>query len=409
MLRIVILLFLCSLQLSGQQDSLLLQAGKKAPPFIMNLQQNTIQSVTFPNMNCIMLLQFWSSTSWYSRAVNKNLKRVAHRYKNASYRNADNFEVMAIAVQSDREGWKQAIKDDSLYDFTNGLAPRGLSDAVCRKYGITSVPASFLIDESGTIIAVNPTPAQLENILDERKNFVPIKKDITGILAQSSNKSDVLKFSKVFLFNYYGDSLAKSMTNEKGEFFFGDIKLTQDIILKVDNKIDITTSDPIALYTPDGAFMIDGFTKDGGFVFNISSRHTTKLVKGDTSSASGNAMGEIDVIKSLTFAAAGKSLTTQDEQELKSILQRLQKNQQLKLEFVTHTDNKIDAEAALQLTARQADAIKTFFIKKGVSPTRIKAIARGNSDVRKRCDGTIDCREEDHRLNRRVEFLVYKD
>jgi outer membrane protein OmpA-like peptidoglycan-associated protein len=408
MLRIVILL-LCFAWRLPAQDTLLIQSGKKAPAFIMNLQQNTIQSVTFPNMNCIMLLQFWSSTSWYSRSVNSHLKRVARRYKNASYRNADNFEIIAIAVQSDREGWKQAIKDDSLYDFTNGIAPRGFSDAVCRKYGVTSVPASFLIDESGTILSVNPKPADIENILDERKNFVPIRKDLTGILAQSSNKNDVLKFSKVFLFNYYGDSLAKSMTNEKGEFFFGDVKLTQDIVLKVDNQIDITTSDPIALYSPEGDFMMDGFTKEAGFVFNITARNSTKLVKNDTTGSSENALGEIDVIKSLTFAAAGKSLTIQDEQDLKPILQRLLKNQQLKLEFVTHTDTKSDAEAALQLTARQADAIKTYFIKKGIPGARVKAIAKGNSDVRKRCDGTIDCREEDHRMNRRVEFLVYKD
>jgi hypothetical protein len=378
---LIVFTFFC-LSLPAQQDSLLPLPGKKAPAFIVHLQANTIQSITFPYMNRIVLVHFWSTTNWYSRFMNDHLRRLAKRYKNASYKNADNFEVIAIAVQSDREEWKKTIREDSLFPFTNAIALRGMNDAVCRKYGVSSLPADFLIDESGTVLAVNPRPAEIEDLLDERKNFQPIRKDITGILAQSSNKNDVLKYSKIFLFNLYGDSLAKSITTEKGEFFFSEVKLSQDFLLKVDNKTDITTSDPIALYSPEGEFMLDGRTKDEGFVFNISSRNSTKLVKEDTA-GSDHALGEIDVIKNLAFTAEGKSLTAKDEQDLRSILQRLQKNPELRLEFVTHTDIRLSAEEALQLTARQADAIKTFFIRKGIAATRIKAIAKGNSEVRK--------------------------
>src|SRR5688500_1873650 len=110
MVRILIVLFICALRLEAQQDTRILQPGKKAPSFILNVQANTIQSITFPYINCIVLVQFWNSTSWHSRAVNAQLKRLAQHYKNASYRNADNFEIIAIAVQSDRDGWRQAIK-----------------------------------------------------------------------------------------------------------------------------------------------------------------------------------------------------------------------------------------------------------------------------------------------------------
>jgi outer membrane protein OmpA-like peptidoglycan-associated protein len=404
---LLVCVVLC-LNCNAQDDSLTPVAGKKAPSFIMHVQANTIQSITFPHMNKIILVHFWNTTSWYSRMINTHLKRLVKKYRNASYKSAENFEVIAIAVQTDRTGWRQVIEEDSLHVFTNGIAVRGFSDMACKKFSVTSVPASFLIDETGTILAVNPRLIEIENILDERKNFQPIKKDITGILAQSSNRNEVVKFSRLFLFNYYGDSLAKTTTSEKGEFMFSDIKLNQDFLLKVDNKIDITTSDPIALYTPTGEFMLDGRTKDEGFVFNISSRATNKLIKEDTSSQA-NALGEIDVIKSLTFSADNKALTSRDEAELKSILLRLQKNPVLKLEFITHTDARMAPDEALQLTAKQADAIKTYFIKRGVPATRLKAIAKGNSELRKLCEGTVDCRDEDHRMNRRVEFLVYKD
>ncbi|HYC29858.1 MAG TPA: hypothetical protein VEB42_13590, partial [Chitinophagaceae bacterium] len=227
---------------------------------------------------------------------------------------------------------------DSLHAFTNGIAPRAFSDPVCRRFGVSSVPASFLIDETGKILAINPRLIEIENILDERKNFQPIYKDISGVLAQSSDRNEVLKYSRIFLFNYYGDSLAKTTTSENGEFVFPAVKLNQDFLLKVDNKIDITTSDPIALYTPKGEYMLDGRTKDEGFVFSISSRNSNKLVREDTATLSEKAPDEIDIIKSLDFSADNKSLTPGDEKELKTILLSLQKNPALKLEFITHTD-----------------------------------------------------------------------
>ena len=33
----------------------------------------------------------------------------------------------------------------------------------------------------------------------------------------------------------------------------------------------------------------------------------------------------------------------------------------------------------------------------------------GNSEPRKKCEGTEGCSESDHKLNRRVEFIMFKD
>lgn len=393
----------------SQTDSLLIKPGTKAPSFILSLKENSIQSFTMPHLRKIVLIHFWSTNIKKSRTVNRYLNRIAERYAAAQYRSAEGFEIISVAVQTDRNAWKEAIIHDTLTNFTHGIALRGYGDEVCRKYGVTSLPTDILIDDYGMVMAVNPSMSQLESILDDRKNIQPIRKDIVGTLAQSSNKEDVSKFIRLYLFNYYGDSIAKTITTAKGGFIFSEMKLNQDFILKVDNKIDITTSDPIALYAPNGDFIMDGRTKDNGFTFYISARNANKLTEGDSLNPTTNSLGQIDVIKHLTFYSNGMGLTPKDEQDLNSIIVLLQKDRSARVEFTTHTDARMDKAYALELTTNQANAIKAYFLKKGIAANRVKAVSKGNMELRKICEGTTDCREEDHKLNRRVEFLIYKN
>lgn len=393
----------------SQSDSLLIKPGSQAPSFILTLKENSIKSIAMPYMRKIVLLHFWSTNVKKSRTANRNLNRIAERYGNAQYRSAESFEIISVAVQTDRNSWKEAIITDTLTNFTHGIALRGYGDEVCRKYGVTSLPTDILIDDNGIVIAINPSMSQIEGLLDDRKNIQPMKNDVVGTLAQSSNKEDVSKFIRLYLFNYYGDSIARTITTAKGEFIFSEIKINQDFILKIDNKIDITTSDPIALYAKNGEFIMDGRTLDNGFIFYISARNANKLIEGDSLHPTTNSLGQLDIIKHLTFFSNGMGLTPKDEQELNSIIKLLMRDKLTRLDFATHTDARMDKDYALELTTNQANVIKSYFLKKGIPSNRIKASAKGNLELRKICGGTIDCREEDHKLNQRVEFLIYKD
>jgi outer membrane protein OmpA-like peptidoglycan-associated protein len=409
MKKILVLLTVLTIRANCQDSAVYLRTGDQAPFFIVNVQDNGIRSFTMPYMRRIVLLHFWSTESFTSRMQNKYLKRVTQKYRNQVYRNADGFDVIAIAVQSDKSSWKQVIEDDSLNLFIHGIALKGIEDATCKKYGIRAVPTDILVDATGKVIAIDPRAADIENILDEQKNNQPLRKDIRGILAQSSNSAEVLKYGRVFLLNDYGDTVARTITTDDGVFTFNNVKLNHELVVKVDNKIDINTTDPIALYGPNGTFMLDGRTKDEGFVFNMPTRLSNKLIVPDSSQPSADMPTEIDVIKNLTFNEDGTALTPRDEKELLPVLSLLQKNKLLNVEITAHTDARLDKEKALDLTAVQANTVKDFFEKKGVPVSRIQAVAKGNSELRKLCEGTVECREEDHRINRRVELLVYRN
>jgi hypothetical protein len=231
-----------------------------------------------------------------------------------------------------------------------------------------------------------------------------VKKDVVGTLALSSNPSDFLKFGKLYLFDAYGDSLAQTITNSSGGFTFSDIKLNQDFILKVDNQSDIITSDPLSLYTYKGEKILEGKTFEKGFIFYIPSKLSYMLTEGEHATLTGG-IGQVDVTKPLVFKNNGADLTPKDEQDLNAIFLILQKNKSLSVEVNTHTDGVLDDKQAMDLTIRQASTIRNYFIKKGVSAGRIKLAPKGKSQPRIRCS---DCSDDDNKLNRRTEFVVYK-
>ena len=94
------------------------------------------------------------------------------------------------------------------------------------------------------------------------------------------------------------------------------------------------------------------------------------------------------------------------QQETDKILQALQNNTSLVLIISAHADSRGSEEYNLKLSQRRAGNIESYFIKKGIPRERIITSAFGESLIINRCDDGINCHEEDHSENRRVELKV---
>src|SRR3954470_4890477 len=106
MKRFVLLLFVLFVTRSYSQSSVFLRAGDHAPSFILTPDNNSIQSYVMPYMKRLVMLHFWSSDVITSKTYGQRLNTLTKRYKNAIYKNAEGFEVIAIAVQSNQKTWK---------------------------------------------------------------------------------------------------------------------------------------------------------------------------------------------------------------------------------------------------------------------------------------------------------------
>jgi len=71
--------------------------------------------------------------------------KVYEKYK------SKNFEIVAVSMDSKKEAWLNAIKQDGI-PWIQLSDLKGLKNQAAILYGITGIPQNFLIDPDGVII-----------------------------------------------------------------------------------------------------------------------------------------------------------------------------------------------------------------------------------------------------------------
>ncbi len=110
-------------------------------------------------MGRLTLLEFWASWCAPCRKENPNLVKTYNKYKSKG------FEIVAISTDGNQDRWKKAIENDKLtWIHLNDLK---VEDNLAKTiYSVYEIPANFLIDSTGTIIAKNLRGQELNNVLD---------------------------------------------------------------------------------------------------------------------------------------------------------------------------------------------------------------------------------------------------
>ena len=104
------------------------------------------------------MVDFWASWCGPCRSENPNIVKLFHRFKNK------NFTILGVSLDDDREDWLKAIQDDQL-SWTQVSELKRWESPIVNLYKIESIPASFLLDPNGKIIAKNLRGADLEAFL----------------------------------------------------------------------------------------------------------------------------------------------------------------------------------------------------------------------------------------------------
>lgn len=133
--------------------------GKPAPAFTQNDVNNKPLSLA-DLKGKIVLLDFWASWCSPCRAENPNMLKQYKIYKDKG------FEILSISLDSKKEPWIEAIEQDGL-PWLHVSDLKGWANAVGRLYGVRGVPACYLIDRDGKIIADNVRGEKLNEKLAE--------------------------------------------------------------------------------------------------------------------------------------------------------------------------------------------------------------------------------------------------
>ena len=103
----------------------------------------------------LTLIDFWAAWCKPCRMENPNIVAVYEKYKNLG------FDVVGVSLDSNADQWVKAIEDDGLaWNHVSHL--QRFQDPVAKLYNVNAIPAAFLLDENGVIVAKNLRGPALE-------------------------------------------------------------------------------------------------------------------------------------------------------------------------------------------------------------------------------------------------------
>lgn len=148
-----------------QRKSLALAIGKKAPDFTAPDPNGNNVSL-YDIQGKVTIIDFWAAWCAPCRRENPNVVKIYNQFHDKG------LEIIGVSLdgtprQGDaKEAWLKAIDDDKLtWHHVSNL--QYFNDPVARQYDINAIPATFIIDEQGTIVAKNLRGIALEQKIAE--------------------------------------------------------------------------------------------------------------------------------------------------------------------------------------------------------------------------------------------------
>ncbi|MFO7939445.1 MAG: TlpA disulfide reductase family protein [Bacteroidales bacterium] len=133
--------------------------GSEAPEIALPNPDGEVIKLSSLRGNYV-LLDFWAGWCRPCRIENPNLVEAYKKYHDKG------FEIYQVSLDRERETWLKAIEDDNL-TWTQVSDLKFWQSEAAIEYGVESIPANFLLDKEGKIIAKNLRADQLHAKLSE--------------------------------------------------------------------------------------------------------------------------------------------------------------------------------------------------------------------------------------------------
>jgi peroxiredoxin len=137
--------------------------GQKAPDFTMNDVNGNPIALSSKIGPKLLLIDFWAAWCGPCRNENPNVVKVYKEFHEKG------FDILGVSLDRNKADWIKAIADDNL-TWTHVSDIQYWNNAAAKLYAVNSIPANFLLDKNGIIVAKNIRGEALYNTVKELLN-----------------------------------------------------------------------------------------------------------------------------------------------------------------------------------------------------------------------------------------------
>lgn len=145
----------------SEEETAGLKVGDIAPNFTSKTPDDKELSLEeFKKGKKLVLIDFWASWCGPCRVENPNVVKLYNGFK------AKGLDIIGVSLDKDKDKWLQAIEKDGLvWGQVSNL--QFWNDEIAAEYGVQAIPANYLINEKGEILAINLYGEELYKKVEE--------------------------------------------------------------------------------------------------------------------------------------------------------------------------------------------------------------------------------------------------